>query len=120
MLAQTDGGRFKLNFDGALLGNPGKSLGNPGKAGGGGLILESHGKWVTGYMRRNIGVATSIIAEFWAFRDGLLLASQLGITQLVVELDAKVIVDLVLSKNNRAYSPLSPANQGQPCVSGSG
>ena len=46
MLAQTDGGRFKLNFDGALLGNPGKSLGNPGKAGGGGLILESHGKWM--------------------------------------------------------------------------
>ncbi|XP_075662951.1 uncharacterized protein LOC142632433 [Castanea sativa] len=57
---------------------------------------------------RNIGVATSIIAEFRALRDGLLLASQLGINRLIIELDAKVIVDLMLSNNtcNRAYTPL--------------
>ena len=44
-----------------------------------------------------------------------------ALTQIVVELDAEVVVDLVLSKNNsnRAYSTLLPANQGQPCVSGS-
>lgn len=47
---------------------------------------------------RYIGVATSIIAKFWASRDGLVLASHLGIIQLLVELDAKVIVDLVLTK----------------------
>ena len=46
---------------------------------------------------RHIGISTSIIAEFWALRDGLMLASQLGITHLAVELDAKVVVDLVLS-----------------------
>lgn len=36
------------------------------------------------------------------------MVSQLGITHLTVELDAKVIVQLVLSNNisNRAYSPL--------------
>ena len=45
---------------------------------------------------RYIGVTTSINAEFWALRDGLRLASQMGITHLAVELDAKVIVDLVL------------------------
>ena len=45
--------------------------------------------------RRRIGIATSIIAEFWALRDGLLLAAQLGITLLVVELDAKIIVQLL-------------------------
>ena len=77
-------GRFKLNSNGA-------SLGNPGKAGGGGLIRNCNGNWVKGF-RRKIGVATSIIAEFWALRDGLLLAAQLGITHLIVELDAKVIV----------------------------
>ena len=49
----------------------GASLGNPGKVGGGGLI-----------------------------RDDLILASQLGITQLLVELDAKVVVDLVLSRKS--------------------
>lgn len=70
-------GWYKLNSDWA-------SLGNPGKAGGGGLIRDSQGSWVKGYMR-NIGVATSVKAEFWALRDGLLLASQMGIAQLVVE-----------------------------------
>ena len=93
-------GWFKLNTDGA-------SLGNPSKAGGGGVIRNCNGNQVKGYKRR-VRVATSIIAEFWALRDGLILADQLGITHLAVELDAKVIVQLVLSNNNsnRAYYPL--------------
>ena len=64
-------------------------------------------EWVKGYMR-NFGVATNITAEFWALRDDLILASQLGITQLLVELDAKVVVDLVLSRkpSNSPYSSL--------------
>ena len=49
-------------------------VGNPGKAGGGGLICDHQGKWIKGYMR-HIDVATSIIAKFWALRDGLMLAS---------------------------------------------
>ena len=89
-----------MNSDGA-------SLGNPGKAEGGGLIRDSQGNWVKGYMR-NIGVATNIIAEFWVLRNGLTLASQLGITQLLVKLDAKVVVDLILSSkpSNSPYSSL--------------
>ena len=57
---------------------------------------------------RHIGISTSIIAEFWALRDGLMLASQLGITHLAVELDAKVVVDLVLSSKtpNNSYTSL--------------
>ena len=58
---------------------------------------------------RNIGVATSIVAEIWALRDGLMLVVQLGITQLFAELDAQVIVNLVLAKkkpSNGSYSPL--------------
>ena len=39
--------------------------------GGGGLIRDSYGKWIKGYMR-HIGISTSIIAEFWALRDGLM------------------------------------------------
>ena len=91
---------FKLNSDGA-------SLGNLGKAGGGGLIRDSYGKWIKGYMRY-FGINTSIIAEFWALRDGLTLASQLGITHLAVELDAKVVVDLILSRKtpNGSYTSL--------------
>lgn len=53
-------------------------------------------------------MTTSVMAEFWALRDGLLSASQMGITLLEVELDAEVVVDLVLSNSisNRAYSSL--------------
>ena len=71
--------------------------GNPGCAGGCGLIRDHDGKWVKGFMR-NIGQATSVAVEFWALRDGLMLAAQLGINHLHVELDAQVVVNLVLSK----------------------
>ena len=63
---------FKLNSDGV-------ALGNPSKVGGGGLTRDHQGMWVKGYMR-HIGFASNIIAEFWVLKDGLLLASQLGIS----------------------------------------
>lgn len=93
-------GWFKLNTDGA-------SFGNPGKAGGGGIIRNSHGHWVKGFSR-SIGYTTSIIAEWWALRDGLTLAIQLGSQQLEIKLDAKVIVDLINSDSisNRVYTSL--------------
>ena len=93
-------GWHKLNIDGV-------SLGNQGKVGGGGIIRDSHGRWVKGFSR-SIGFTTSIVAESWALRDGLKLAIQLGCQQLEVELDAKVIVGLINSNNgsNRVYSPL--------------
>ena len=57
---------------------------------------------------RYIGISTSIITEFWALRDGLMLASQLGITHLAMEFDAKVVVDLILSRKtpNSSYTSL--------------
>ena len=36
-----------------------------------------------------------MLAEWWALRDGLILAIQLGINQLEVELDAKGIVEML-------------------------
>lgn len=85
-------GWCKLNTNGTFLGNPGK---------------VGRGNWIKGSIHSK-GMTTSVMAEFWALRDGLLLASQMGITLLEVELDAKVVVDLVLSKSisNRAYSSL--------------
>ena len=79
-----------MNSDGA-------SQGNRGCAGGGDLIRDHDGKWVKGFMR-NIGQATSVAVEFWALTDGLMLAAQLGINHLHVELDAQVVVNLVLSE----------------------
>ena len=64
-------GWHKLNTDG-------DSIGNPGKAGGGGVIRDCHGDWVKGYSR-SIGYTTFVLVEWWALRDGLILAIQLGI-----------------------------------------
>ena len=93
-------GQHKLNTDGA-------SIGNLGKAGGGGIIRDCHSDWVKGYSR-SIGYTTSVLAKWWALRDGLILAIQLGINQLDVELDAKVIMDLLNGAEcpNQSYSPL--------------
>ena len=57
---------------------------------------------------RLIGFASSIIAEFWALKDGLLLASQLGISKLLVELDAQIVVNLLHSSRpcNNSFSSL--------------
>jgi len=78
---------YKLNSDGS-------SLGNPGRVGGGGLIRDDKGDWIKGYVR-NIGHNTSIDAELWAVRDGLGLCSALKLPTVIIELDAKLIVDLL-------------------------
>ena len=99
-LIKPSSGWHKLNTNGA-------SIGNPGKAGGGGVIRDCHGDWVKGYSR-SIGYTTSVLVEWWALQDGLILAIQLGINQLEVELDAKVIVELLNGAEcpNRSYSSL--------------
>nr|POE59530.1 putative ribonuclease h protein [Quercus suber] len=93
-------GWHKLNTDGA-------SIGNSGKVGNRGVIRDCHGVWVKGYSR-SIGYTTSVLAEWWALWDGLILAIQLGINQVEVELDAKVIVVLLNGAKypNWSYSPL--------------
>ena len=57
---------------------------------------------------RSIGFATSVLVEFWALRDDLKLALSEGIQNLIVELDARLVVDLVNSNvdTNKPYSPL--------------
>lgn len=57
---------------------------------------------------RSIEYTTSVMAEWRALRDGLTLGIQLGINQLEMELDAKVIVEMLNDADcpNRNYSPL--------------
>jgi ribonuclease HI len=82
-------GWFKLNTDGA-------SLGNPGLAGGGGVIRNHLGDWVGGFSRA-IGVTTNVQAELRALKDGLNLAIDLGILNLEIEMDSLVAVQCVNS-----------------------
>lgn len=86
-------GWMKLNTDGAS---------NPllGSAGGGGLIRDEDGKWVAGFARK-IGKVDSFLAELWALRDGLILCHHMNVAAVVIELDAKALVDAF---TNPSYS----------------
>ena len=86
-------GWLKLNTDGA-------ANGVLGLAGGGGVVRDENGNWVIGFSRR-LGKASSFLAELWALRDGLLLCQQLNSPKIIVELDAKSLVDAF---NNPSYA----------------
>uniref|UniRef100_A0A2N9FCR0 RNase H type-1 domain-containing protein n=1 Tax=Fagus sylvatica TaxID=28930 RepID=A0A2N9FCR0_FAGSY len=94
-------GFFKLNTDGLV-------LGNLGLAGARGLLRHSNGSWFRGFTR-NIGTTSSVAAKLWGVRDGLLLAKKYNIQKLIIELDAKAVLDLLMSDNNTSlcYHPLS-------------
>lgn len=91
-------GWIKLNSDGS-------ALGNPGKAGGGVLIRDHQGNWVRGYAR-SLDNTSNSIAELWALRDGLDIAKELGIDNLIVEMDALSIV--MLMSNNSTNLLMEP------------
>ena len=57
---------------------------DPKKAGGGGVIRNNEGDWVAGFVKK-FGNVSSITAELWAFKEGLLMAKQLGIENLCVD-----------------------------------
>ena len=83
---------FKLNTDGS-------SLGNPSLAGGGGLIRNEKGDWVKGFARA-IRTTTSVVAKLWALRDGIKLCIALKLQAVVIELDSKLVVDLLKKELN--------------------
>ena len=93
-------GRLKLNTDGAAS----KAL---GVAGGGGLIRDNQGNWIVSFSRR-IGVTNSFMAEVWALRDGLMLCNQMNLSDVIVELDTKVLVNAFKNPSyaNSVISPL--------------
>ena len=92
-------GWSRLNTDGS-------ALGSLGKAGGGRLIRNHNGDWVAGFSR-SLGCTNSFMAELWALRNGLILAKDLNLNSLIVELDAKSVVQLMNSdSSNMLMEPL--------------
>ncbi|KAK9983154.1 hypothetical protein SO802_032679 [Lithocarpus litseifolius] len=80
-------GWVKLNTDGSV-------FGDPMKAGGGGIIRNSEGDWVAGFVKK-FGNVSSSTAELWALKEGLLMAKQMGFDNLCVDLDAAFLVYLI-------------------------
>ena len=63
-------------------------------------------KRATGFSKK-LGKVNSFMAEIWALRDGLLLCHHMKLPAIVIELDAKALVDAL---NNPMYanSVISP------------
>ena len=66
-------------------------LGNSKKAGGGAVIRCSNGDWIAGCLRK-LGNPSCILAELWALRDGLLLAKQISLYNICVDMDLEYLV----------------------------
>lgn len=77
--------QLKLNVDGA-------SKGNPGPSGGGGLLRDSLGTCWAG-LAHHYGVCTNMMAETRALLDGLCLYRDVGVVNIMVETDSKVIAE---------------------------
>lgn len=86
--------KFKLNTDGA-------SRGNPGRSGGGGGVRDSQGNLLFAFFSY-FGIRTSFMAELRALVTGLRLCLALGCRPGIVEMDSKIIVELL---TNRSHPP---------------
>lgn len=78
-------GWIKLNVDGSC-------VQATGVAACGGLIRDHQGRWLRGFMH-NIGSCSTVEAEAWAVMQGLNVAVQLGVRNIVVESDSKETID---------------------------
>ena len=60
------------------------------------MIRDCYRAWVRGFSR-SIGIASCVQSELKALLDGLLLAVELDITRLEIELDSLFVVELISS-----------------------
>ena len=70
-------------------------------------MIRNHDRaWLKGFAR-GLGHTNSVLAELWALRDGLMLAKEMGIQQLIIELDALSVVILMNNESkNLLMEPL--------------
>ena len=65
----------------------------------GDVIRNHEGEWMKGYARP-LGCTNNCMAELWILRDGLILAKEMELNNLIIELDALSVV--LLMNNNTA------------------
>ncbi|XP_075654894.1 uncharacterized protein LOC142625070 [Castanea sativa] len=80
-------GWWKLNTDGSF-------LAPSGLAGGGGIIRDSKGQCIGGFAKACV-VTSSLAAELWALREGLLRCIEMHAQVMELELDAIAAVSLI-------------------------
>ena len=91
---------FKLNTNGS-------SLDNPIKASASGFIRNHFGECIGGFYR-NLGNALNTAAELWALRDELMLTQSMNTTNLLIEFDREVNIDMINNSktNTHEFSPI--------------
>ena len=91
-------GWHKLNTDASIIN---------GHTGAGGILWESNGNWIQGFSKP-LGTTTVLMAELWALREGLRMARQFNIHNLIVNVDSSDVVKLITSSSstNRLTRPL--------------
>ncbi|GLT57288.1 hypothetical protein SLA2020_302710 [Shorea laevis] len=80
-------GYFKLNTDGS-------SLRTSRATACGGLIKDSLGRWVVGFAR-NVGITFALGVEFWGVQDGLIIARDWDIQNIIMEMDSLIVFKLL-------------------------
>jgi ribonuclease HI len=85
-------GSLKLNFDGAL-------KGNPGRTGMGGVIGDDQGKIIRLYTG-SLGNSTNNAVEFRSLEIGLEILRREGMTNIVVEGDSMLVINTARKLQN--------------------
>ncbi|CAL9017182.1 unnamed protein product [Prunus brigantina] len=91
-------GMLKLNVDGSR-------RATSGCIGAGGVICGANGDWICGFVV-NLGKGQILEAELWGLYFGLHLAWDKGISNLLIEMDATVVVSLVQQIGTLSCHPL--------------
>ena len=90
---------MKLNTNGS-------ANGDSGLVGYERVIRDDCGRWIKGFSKR-IGIISNLVAELKGLREELMLCCKLNISSLLVELDAKTIMN-VLGNSSYANNIISP------------
>ncbi|CAL1359363.1 unnamed protein product [Linum trigynum] len=86
----------KMNVDGA-------ANGRQGPAGAGGILRNSEGRWIGGFVC-SLGSCSAILAELWGIYHGLGVAWQQGSRALILETDSQMALQLI----DKRTDPLHP------------
>ncbi|CAL1354334.1 unnamed protein product [Linum trigynum] len=89
-------GWTKINVDGA-------ANGDQGPAGAGGILRNTEGSWITGFVSK-LGACSAVQAELWGIYHGLGVAWQSGGRTIIVESDSKLALQLI----EKRADPLHP------------
>lgn len=89
----------------------GGSRGNPGVAGYGAVVLSGDRSRVLAERKENIGIATNNVAEYRGLIAGLEAAASLGVIDVAVSMDSKLVVEQMSGRWRVKHPDLIPLHQ---------